>query len=390
MKDNWPKVRAKFLFQQLKRPCAETDGTVTAFRDGEVILRSARREDGFTEAVQYHGYQGVKVGDLVIHSMDGFAGAIGVSKSDGKMSPVAHIYSSKRELDLRFYSFYLRHLAAVGYIQSLAKGIRERSTSFDSAIFAQIELPVPPLKEQKEIAEYLIDLQKPIKLIENEEVLMREYIGSLLDSSFDLYRNEYETKMLRGLITQNRHYVSVAEDSIYDLLGVRWYGEGAFIRESVLGTETSASKLQKVLPGSLIYNRLFAWKESFAVVGSELEGTYASGEFPMFTCRPELLVDFLNYYLLSPRMTSLITLQSQGASSISRSRWNESELIKLSIPLPGLDEQVRLINLINYHKKSLVNFRKRKELQSQLVASVTASLVTGEFKLAEMKEVVNA
>jgi type I restriction enzyme S subunit len=180
--NEWPQMKAKYLFQQLKRPCLDTDGTVTAFRDGEVVLRSERREDGFTEAVQYHGYQGVRKGDLVIHSMDAFAGAIGVSKSDGKMSPVAHIYAPKLDLDLRFYAYFLKHLAKTGYIQSLAKGIRERSTSFDPITFSQIMLPVPPLDVQRKISDYLDFQSENIKNIILRKNQLIDEIGSYFDA----------------------------------------------------------------------------------------------------------------------------------------------------------------------------------------------------------------
>lgn len=37
------------------------DGVVTAFRDGQVTLRTNRRTEGFTNAIQEHGYQGIRV-----------------------------------------------------------------------------------------------------------------------------------------------------------------------------------------------------------------------------------------------------------------------------------------------------------------------------------------
>ncbi|WP_404418841.1 hypothetical protein [Marinospirillum sp.] len=86
--DSWDLIRLKHLFSLVKRPVREGDGIVTSFRDGAVTLRSKRRTDGFTNAVQEIGYQGIRAGDLVIHAMDAFAGAIGVSDSDGKSSPV--------------------------------------------------------------------------------------------------------------------------------------------------------------------------------------------------------------------------------------------------------------------------------------------------------------
>ena len=42
-----------------------------------------------------------------------------------------------------------------GYIQALAKGIRERTTDFRYKTLASLHFPAPPIEEQKEIAAYL-------------------------------------------------------------------------------------------------------------------------------------------------------------------------------------------------------------------------------------------
>ncbi len=128
---------------------------VTAFRDGRVTLRENRRTDGFTFAMKEIGYQGVRVGDLVIHSMDGFAGAIGVSESTGKCSPVCVVCRPRPNVEARFHAYVLRHMAVSGYITSLAKGIRERSTSFGWGEFSEQVLPLPPMSKQKAIADFL-------------------------------------------------------------------------------------------------------------------------------------------------------------------------------------------------------------------------------------------
>ncbi|WP_330440041.1 restriction endonuclease subunit S [Streptomyces griseoaurantiacus] len=128
---------------------------MTAFRDGEVTLRSNRRTEGFTNAIHEIGYQGIREGDLVVHGMDGFAGAIGVSDSDGKASPVVHTYVPNDDVDARYMAYALRTMALSGYVTTLAKGIRERSTSFDAPTLANVHLPTPPLAEQRRIADFL-------------------------------------------------------------------------------------------------------------------------------------------------------------------------------------------------------------------------------------------
>src|SRR4051794_30666665 len=133
---HWRTERAKWLLTRQERRPRVDDGVVTAFRDGQVTLRANRRLAGFTEAVQEIGYQGIRRGDLVVHAMDGFAGAIGVSDSDGKASPVVHAYTTSKDVDARFVAYTLRSLAACGFIETLAKGIRQRSTAFDAATLA--------------------------------------------------------------------------------------------------------------------------------------------------------------------------------------------------------------------------------------------------------------
>lgn len=155
MPEHWRVEQARWVLSRRRRPVPAGAGVVTAFRDGQVTLRQNRRMDGFTEAIQEIGYQGVRKGDLVVHAMDGFAGAIGVSDSDGKSSPVVHVYAGSDDVDLRFVAYVLRHLAGAGFVSSLAKGIRERSTSFDPATLAQLILPVPPLHDQRRIADFL-------------------------------------------------------------------------------------------------------------------------------------------------------------------------------------------------------------------------------------------
>lgn len=154
--EHWIMRKGKWLFFKQERPVRKDDKIVTCFRDGQVTLRKNRKTEGFTNALKEHGYQGIRKGDLVIHCMDAFAGAIGVSDSDGKSTPVYSVCTSRiNGVNLYYYSYFLRNLAKKGFIESLAKGIRERSTDFRFNDLGVLLLPFPPLVEQKSIAEYL-------------------------------------------------------------------------------------------------------------------------------------------------------------------------------------------------------------------------------------------
>lgn len=152
---HWKESRGKNLFTLMSRPVRPGDDVVTCFRDGVVTLRKNRRTSGFTESLKEIGYQGVRRGDLVIHAMDAFAGAVGVSDSDGKATPVYAACQPHVGVDPYFYAHLVRQMALSRWITALATGIRERSTDFRFAQFAVQVFPLPPLVEQQAIVKYI-------------------------------------------------------------------------------------------------------------------------------------------------------------------------------------------------------------------------------------------
>ena len=160
---HWDVKRAKVLFNKENRPVLPNDEVVTCFRDGQVTLRKNRRTEGFTESLKEIGYQGIRKGDLVIHQMDAFAGATGVSDSNGKGTPVYHVCTPKTDyVNNYYYAHIVRRMGLNGYIQSLYRGIRERSSDFRFDVFGRQFLPVPPLAEQEAIVAYLDSARKQI------------------------------------------------------------------------------------------------------------------------------------------------------------------------------------------------------------------------------------
>ena len=205
---HWGLRRAKYMFNKEKREVRDIDDVVTCFRDGEVTLRKNRRTTGFTESFTEIGYQGVRKGDLVIHQMDAFAGSNGVSESDGKCTSVYHCCTPKGSYDAHYYAHLVRLMAKRGYIQSLYRGIRERSSDFKFPVFGNQFLAIPPLHAQQAIVDYLKD--KTLKI--EQYVSARERERELLDS---LKQSEIAIVVTKGLNPN-----VIMKDS-----GIPWIGE---------------------------------------------------------------------------------------------------------------------------------------------------------------------
>ena len=154
----------KRLLVKQYRPVVEGAGIVTAFRDGEVTLRSNRREDGFTFSESEAGYQGVVAGDLVFHGLDGFAGAVGISDSNGQSTPVYHVCRLRNdEDDLRFIAYLLRYLGNSGFLATQAPSVRQRAVDFRNwQTFGRIPLSLPQGRVQQRIVSELDERAKAL------------------------------------------------------------------------------------------------------------------------------------------------------------------------------------------------------------------------------------
>ncbi len=187
--EHWETRRAKFMFKKNKRGRRPEDEVITCFRDGQVTLRKNRRLTGFTESEKYDGYQGIRKGDLVIHQMDAFAGSIGVSDSDGMGTSVYHCCTPIGDFNVYYYAYLIRQMAMSGFIQSLYKGIRERSSDFSFPVFGNQYLTIPPLDEQQAIVAYIEEKCEKIDKLVSE-----------LQSEID-YLKEYKQRLIADCVT---------------------------------------------------------------------------------------------------------------------------------------------------------------------------------------------
>lgn len=125
-------------------------GVVTAYRDGVVTLRTNRRVEGYTMSAAEAGYQGVVPGDIVFHGLDGFAGAVGISDSMGRCSPVYHVCLPRYDDDAEYLALLIRYLGTSGYLSTQAPSTRQRSVDFRNwGTFARVPLMLPEVDHQK-------------------------------------------------------------------------------------------------------------------------------------------------------------------------------------------------------------------------------------------------
>ncbi|WP_300581082.1 restriction endonuclease subunit S [Marivita sp.] len=185
---HWDVKRFKYLFEQSRLPVRPDDEVVTSFRDGQVTLRSNRRLDGYTEAIIEGGYQGIRVGQLVLNSMDAFEGAIGVSESDGKCTPEYVICDPVLDgLSQNYFAYLLREMALARYIQVICNAVRQRAVRIRFNNLAHRFMVVPPTEEQEQIVEFVERTKdrigSAVSIKQDQITALKEYKTSLINAA---------------------------------------------------------------------------------------------------------------------------------------------------------------------------------------------------------------
>lgn len=387
--EHWKVKKGKNLFKKEERPVRDNDEIVTCFRDGEVTLRSNRRIDGFTNAMKEVGYQGVRRGDLVIHNMDAFAGAIGVSDSDGKSTPVYSVCTPKNnvEANVYYYAYLLRSYALGGVIQSLAKGIRERSTDFRYKEFGDLYYQQPPIEEQQSIASYLDQKCGEIdKLI----TLQEEMITKL---------QSYKQSVITEAVTKGLDKNVPLKDS-----GIEWIGEIpehwsvvkikylAKIKsgDSISSNEIMQEGIYEVYGGNglmgfcnkknvdgvnIIIGRVGALCGNVRLIS---ESKFITDNALILNCFDNALYSYMYIMLKAANLNNLNTSNAQPLIT-------GSKVLNVSLPIPPLSEQQSIADYLDQKCSEideLISIKQQKiEKLKDYKKSLIFECVTGKRKV---------
>jgi type I restriction enzyme, S subunit len=127
--------------------------------------------------------------------------------------------------------------------------------------------------------------------------------------------------------------------------GVRWYTAGVYKRDTVPAAKVKTKTLDRIAVGDIVYNRMWATKSSFGVVGLEADGCLVTNDFPIFLPQNDgILAEYVSLLFHWERFRRLAALAATGTTE--RRRLNERDFVNIQLPVPPLYEQRRIVDLI--------------------------------------------
>lgn len=175
--NNWNMKKMKYIFYIKKNIAGKEGYNVLSITQKGIRIKDLSNNDG-QMASNYSNYQMVNKGDFAMNHMDLLTGWIDISEYEGVTSPDYRVFSliDETKYSAKYYLYLMQMCYMNKIFYGLGQGVsnlgRWRLQSYE---FLNFTVPVPELKEQIEIANYLDKKCKSIdNIIANKERLMKE------------------------------------------------------------------------------------------------------------------------------------------------------------------------------------------------------------------------
>jgi type I restriction enzyme S subunit len=152
----------------------------------------------------------------------------------------------------------------------------------------------------------------------------------------------WQTVTLGDVLRRSEHIIPLDPEMTYKEVTVRINGKGVVERRQVQGVEIAADRRYQVKSGQFIISRIDARHGASGLIPDELDGAVVTNDFPLFDVAEDRLeAGFLGWMSKTASFVELCKRASEGTTN--RVRLSESRFKALSIQLPTLDEQHRIV-----------------------------------------------
>lgn len=259
---------------------------------------------------------------------------------------------------------------------------RSGQPGINATEYCSLQIPVPPLAEQRKIAEVLgvwdEAIEKQARLIEKLALRKRALMQRLLSAKLRLpgFSEPWKKVNYSDILKEVRRTLTWDENELYDLISVRRRSGGVFHRESLYGHEIKTKTLRPALEGDFLISKMQIVHGASGVVPKQLSGMKISGSYIALIAKDpkELNINYFNLWSQMPLFYHQTFVSSYGVH-IEKMTFDLDAFMSLSMNLPPIEEQNKIVvvistatNEIELAKEKLERLRRQKRgLMQQLL-----------------------
>lgn len=342
----WPKIRLGEVLREQDNaiPVVELTEVNLAgvYSFGRGLFKRGPMSPGETS---YKSYNRLVPDDLVISVPKAWEGALArvTPEFDGWfLSPVFPTFrADQKQLLPEFLEWYCKRESVWGELQRKSRGIGARRESVHPKQFLSLEIPLPPLAEQRRVVARIEELAAQIHEARTLRHQAAEEAEALLRSIIT-HDDQAKPTPMRELVKLRSPDITVRSDETYQFAGVYCFGRGVFKAARKSGMDFAYPRLTRLRTGEFVYPKLMAWEGALGVVPPECDGCVVSTEFPVFEVNQDRVFhEVLDTYFRTPWVWPEIAGESTG-TNVRRRRLNPKDFLDYRMPLPSRETQMTL------------------------------------------------
>ncbi|MFI5569425.1 hypothetical protein ACIA6T_19165 [Streptomyces sp. NPDC051740] len=389
------------------RPEAEL---LSVYRDHGVIPRKSREDNFNKPSEDLAAYRYVRPGDLVLNKMKTWQGSLGVSQHEGIVSPAYFVCEMSPDIDALYAHHLLRSEPYIHLYRAASKGIRPNQWDLPFDDFRQLPVLLPPLHEQRRIADFLDAETTRIDQIRERRIRQQKLIEeAAFRRVYDAVRGIHEegerkNSGLDWLGTVPAHWRVGAVSHYFEVeLGKMLNQEraqGDYLRPYLRVANVQWDQIDvtdlammnfppeeqiryRLQPGDLLVNEGGSWPGRAAVWNGEIPEIYYQKALHRIRARGRELPRWLYYCLVTAERMRVFQTQGNTATMTHLTR---EQLRPQRFPFPEVPTQARLVAELD--KAATRDAEVQRLLSRQLAllserrqALITAA-VTGQFDVS--------
>ncbi len=285
---------------------------------------------------------------------------------------------------------------------SLCYGVTQKAINNENV--KSITIPVPPFHEQQKIAIVLSKIQQAIerqdKIIKATKNLKKSLMHKLFtegightefkDSEIGQIPKSWKIKKLEE-ISDFKNGVNFTKNQkgnkgILTIDVLNMYGEGLYVNlDNLYRINKEIDKDYLLRNGDILFVRSSLKRE-----GVGWATLYKEKKEPVTFCgfiirsrlkSNDILPEFVAYFLRTN-----IARQKLVASSgkVAITNINQGMLGKVEIPIPSLEEQKEIVNILQYIDRKIESEQNRQSALQQLFKTMLSKLITGEIRVKDL------
>jgi len=330
----------------------------------------------------------LKKGDILINIVGASIGRAALFNIDeiANINQAVSLFRTNHKVIDTFIVHFLNNDLTINRLLGIqSDGARPNLSLTDLRDF---KIPLPPLPEQKKIADILSTWDKAIEatqvLIDKLQLRKKGLMQQLLTGQKRLpgFEGEWEEVSYSNILKEVKRQFQWNDSELYKLISVRRRSGGLFERESLFGHQIKTKNLREAEIGDFLISKMQILHGASGLVTKQFHKMKISGSYIALVPldRKVLSIELFNWLSKMPYFYHQTYISSYGVH-IEKMTFDFKSFLKLRTRIPSLEEQTAIAQVLTKADEEINRTQQYLERLQAQKKGLMQQLLTGQKRV---------